>query len=158
MTFCSSPNLAQKKLLWIKFSWSSFQPCLASVMNLKFVGEIFHGCSLRKFSPSKILGCTVWKTLKLEFVDVLLIRSWPLMSIKKRSLYACAYSASALCIHWLSHQLILATWLYTMGEFWNFNLLCGQLALLPFLSLPHYHYAFLVYLQYKSLNHNYYCW
>ena len=28
------------------FSWSSFQPCLASVMNLKFCGRKFCGCSL----------------------------------------------------------------------------------------------------------------
>ena len=40
--FAVLPNSAQKqKFSWIKFSWSSFQPCLASVMNLKFRGRNF---------------------------------------------------------------------------------------------------------------------
>ena len=33
--FAVLPNSAQK----INFSWSSFQPCLASVMNMKFRGR-----------------------------------------------------------------------------------------------------------------------
>ena len=40
--FAVLPNSAQKQFfLWIKFSWSSFQPHLASVMNLKFRGRNF---------------------------------------------------------------------------------------------------------------------
>ena len=47
-----------------KFSQSSFQPHLASVMNLKFSGRNFRGRILtreirEKFSTSKILGYTV---------------------------------------------------------------------------------------------------
>ena len=61
--FVVLPNSAQKQILRIKFSWYSFQPRLASIMNLKFRGRNFsHPFSdLQKISTSKILGYTVTK-------------------------------------------------------------------------------------------------
>ena len=35
--------LLKNKFSRIKISWSSFQPCFASVMKSNFEGEIFHG-------------------------------------------------------------------------------------------------------------------
>ena len=44
--FTVLPNSAQKQILWIKSSWSSFQPRIASVMNLNFTGKKFCGHAL----------------------------------------------------------------------------------------------------------------
>ena len=44
--FMVLPKSAQKQIFTIKFLCSSFQPCLASVMNLKFCRRKFHSCAL----------------------------------------------------------------------------------------------------------------
>ena len=88
------PNSAQKQIFTDKILWSSFQPRLASVMNLKFCWRNFSRPfsdprNLRKFSTSKILGYMV--LLKAVAAD------------KHR---ACASNAlMKMCTHVQSHEL-----------------------------------------------------
>ena len=55
------PHSVQKQFSLIKLSWSSLQPRLASVMNVKFCGINFHG---------RAPTCEITKVFNLENVKL----------------------------------------------------------------------------------------